>query len=133
MQALFELCIGVHEEMKHAVPDEDLTATETRIMRALGREQSLSQKQLGERTGTHKSQITRAFQSLQRRGLVDRFPNPADGRSYLVQTTPGVQDTLAAIMRTEDGLLERLLEGFSPGECDQLEKLLQRLVKNLRA
>lgn len=131
MQALFELCIGVRDEMKHTVPDGDLTATESRIMRVLCREQGLSQKHLGDRTGTHKSQITRAFQSLQKRGLVDKVPNPRDRRSFLVSATPGVQDTLAAILHTEHALSEKLLHGFTERERDQLEQLLQRMVANL--
>ena len=133
MQVLFELCVSIEEEMKRVVPRSDLSATETRVMRVLSREQGLTQKQLGERTGIHKSQITRAFQSLIKRGLVEKTPNPRDRRSSLVHPTPAVQGTLAEIVQAENQLVERLLIGLSTEEQRQLEQLLSRVVKNLRS
>jgi DNA-binding MarR family transcriptional regulator len=70
---------------------------------------------------------------LEKRGLVERIPDPADGRSLLVALTDkGLSKARAAIvedMRTE----AELLSGLSENERETLAELLRKLALSLEA
>ncbi len=134
MQDFFELMISIRDEMRTAtsVEDSDLSGVEISIMRTLARFPQLTQKELAERTGKHKSQVTRAFKSLAEKGLVKKTTNPEDGRSFLVETCAHVEPTLKGIIAAEDALITRLLHGFSKKETQQMENLVGRMLDNIR-
>ncbi len=134
MQSFFDLLIIIRDEMRQTAhdADNDLTTTEISIMRALAKSPRLTQKQLAERTGKHKSQITRAFKLLAGKGLVQKTINPEDGRSYLVETCPHVALTLQKIMDAEEALTDRLLTGFSQKEREQFNAMVVKMLHNIR-
>jgi DNA-binding MarR family transcriptional regulator len=75
--------------------------------------------------------LTGRLVSLEKRGLVERIPDPADGRSLLVSlTSEGLEKVRGAIiadMRTE----KELLDGLSQEEQQALAQLLQKLALSL--
>lgn len=77
--------------------------------------------------------LTGRLARLEKRGLVERLPDPTDGRSLLVGlTTMGLEKARAATV--EDMRLEaELLEGLSEEEQKILGGLLQKLALSLVA
>ncbi|MGW5261873.1 MarR family winged helix-turn-helix transcriptional regulator [Microbispora sp. NPDC004025] len=79
-----------------------------------------TQAALAESIGADKTRIIRVLDDLQRRGLIERSPDPADRRVRLLSITPEgrrVRDgAQAGIRRMEEALLARLpdedREGF---------------------
>jgi DNA-binding MarR family transcriptional regulator len=72
--------------------------------------------------------MTAALDRLERRGLVERLPNPADRRGSLVRLTDAgrktIDDAMEEHVRTEAGLLA----GLDDGERAQLSALLRKLL-----
>jgi len=72
--------------------------------------------------------ITHRLHRLERAGLVERVPDPDDGRGVLVQLTKaGVKlvDELAPLHLQNEA---RMLEALSERERDQLARLLEKLL-----
>lgn len=70
------------------------------------------------------SAVTMRLKALEKRDLLDRFPNPSDRRSLLAQlTTEGadlVDEVIPAQLTLEDSLLERM-------KAEDVEQLADRL------
>ncbi|MEM7692937.1 MAG: MarR family transcriptional regulator [Pseudomonadota bacterium] len=79
------------------------------------------------RFGRDKSQMTRAIQSLERKGLVARVPSQADRRVVFVRLTPPGEafvDTLRAVISQT---IDEILEPISPEERQYLKNVLSRV------
>jgi len=91
---------------------------------ALARQEQISPQSLG---------VTLA--GLEARGLVERRPDPADGRRAVLSLTPAGREVLRTRRSARTRALARALEaGFSPAELGQLQAaapLLERLAQLL--
>ncbi len=66
-----------------------LSIPEWRVIAVLAEQNGMTQQQLCARTGMDKVTVSRAAVALSRRALVERRPNPGDGRSRLLSLTQG--------------------------------------------
>jgi DNA-binding MarR family transcriptional regulator len=106
-----------------------LKILEWRVMAVLGdhADTGLTQRALTGAILTDKVAINRACKVLEKRGLIERVPNAADGRSHLmVLTAEGLAihaEVLPMALETQG----ELLAGFSAAEQEQLSAMLERL------
>ncbi|GAA1751395.1 hypothetical protein GCM10009810_09650 [Nostocoides vanveenii] len=82
---------------------------------------------LAERVHTEMSTVSRAVAGLERAGLLDRIPDPADGRAHLVTLTPGGHAVLANLREQRQAWFTELLHDWSDADVDHLLTLLRRL------
>ena len=75
--------------------------------------------------------VTGITDQLQLEGLVDRFPDPDDGRAYSVRLTAVGRRTFRKMARVHEGWVAELLNGVSPDEKEKLIGLLSRLKQHL--
>jgi MarR family transcriptional regulator for hemolysin len=68
---------------------------------------------------------------MERDGLIERTPDPADGRSSRVTLTPLAQARLPDAIAVQLQGNHEVLEGFTDAEAGQLIDLLTRLIGNL--
>jgi DNA-binding MarR family transcriptional regulator len=96
------------------------------LLSQVHRLQPVAPTQIAAATGTPLTTLRDNIQRLADRGLVRRVPNPADGRSYLLElTTRG-----DVLVRAAGEPLERayaLLEARLPRPLDEYQKLLDEL------
>lgn len=109
-----------------------LAAWEFDVLAALRREEpphELSPAQLIEATMIGSAAMTNRLDNLSRRGLVERLPNPRDGRSVLVRpTAEGAARVDDAMRRLAEREAEEL-RGLTRAEQATLAALLGRLVR----
>jgi DNA-binding MarR family transcriptional regulator len=109
----------------------DLEGWEFDVLAALrraGRPYVLSPGQLLGQTLVTSGTMTNRVDRLERRGLVQRMPDPADRRGVRVRLTPRGKERVDAALAD---LLDRereLLDGLSRTEQETLSALLRRLV-----
>ena len=99
-----------------------------RILAALHEFGPASQAELGRRCRIDRSDVVAAVTDLAGQGHVDREPDPAHGRRNRVTLT---RDGLAQLRRMDEALdrvQDDLLEPLSPGERQELTRLLGRLL-----
>ena len=99
---------------------------EALVLLAFSREGRLSMSKIGQRLMVHPTSATNIVQRLAAQGLVERVPNPADGRGMLASITP------AGLEVMEEATRDLVASGFSLGaltsaEHDQLFALLRKV------
>ncbi|MEU3713406.1 MarR family winged helix-turn-helix transcriptional regulator [Streptomyces catenulae] len=77
------------------------------------------------------STVSRQVRALVDRGLVERRPDPDDGRVTLLSATPSGRDTFEHYRRQRDAELAGLLEPWTPQDRADLIRLLGRLNNDL--
>lgn len=104
-----------------------LRTTEWRIMAVLGDSGPLTQRQLTQLTLMDKVPVSRACKELEQRGLAERTPNEADGRSHLLQLTTEGRGVHSGIMPLAKNIETELFSVLTESERHQLRDMLVRL------
>lgn len=99
---------------------------EALVLLAFSREGHLPMSKIGRRLMVHPTSVTNIIQRLAAQGLVERSPNPDDGRGMLATITPRGREVMEAATK------ELLATGFSLGalteaEHEQLFALLRKV------
>ena len=76
--------------------------------------------ELAKSMGLDKSTLSRTIDSLVKKGLVDRVPNPSDRRYTLINLTKGGASTCKQINSTNDAYFERIFKAIPKGEHDKI-------------
>jgi MarR family transcriptional regulator, organic hydroperoxide resistance regulator len=87
-----------------------LSAGETNLLACLAGTAPPTVRTLGDATGQRPSTLTGVLDRLERRGLVERRPNPADRRSTLIALTPAGVDAARQVAAAFERVAARLPE-----------------------
>ncbi len=101
------------------------------VLVALKDGDALSQKELARFARIEQPSMAQTLARMERDALIERVPDPTDGRSSLISLTAGALERLPAV---RDVLVEgnrEALDGFSEEEAATLTALLLRLLANL--
>ncbi len=74
--------------------------------------------------------MTRLLDRLERKGFLRRVPSPDDRRSMQLELTAAGKALRPKIVNALVSVLNRLLQGFTPQEVQQLQSLLARMIAN---
>lgn len=80
-----------------------------------------------ERTTLEKMQVSRALARLERDGLVERTPDPDDGRAYRVKLLPAGQSLYRKIVPMVQAREEYLLSDLTAAERKVLDSALEKV------
>ena len=99
---------------------------EALVLLAFSRQGSLPMSKIGQRLMVHPTSVTNIVRRLVGQGLVERSPNPADGRGMLATITPRGREVMEAATR------DLVAAGFSldaltTDEHEQLFALLRKV------
>ena len=83
--------------------------------------------EIAEGLGVHKSTASRAVATLERLGLVDRVPDPDDGRAQLLVPTASTQESVGEYRRKSHERLIAIMEDWDPAEVRTFARSLTRL------
>lgn len=86
---------------------------------------------LAERMLIDKSQVSRTVRELEDLGLIERTPDPNDGRSSLLRLTESGTERLADARLPQEGMLMRSLEAWSIEDIGSLSRLLHALATGI--
>jgi DNA-binding MarR family transcriptional regulator len=101
------------------------------VLRVLWEHEGLTHSELAEQLCVRPATVTNALKRMERAGFVKRQPDPEDqrvSRVYLTEAGRGIREK---VEETWNALEKQAFAGFSPEECDQLERLLLRVIENL--
>jgi DNA-binding MarR family transcriptional regulator len=105
----------------------DLAPPDAGILRLLRMTAGLSQQELAGRLGVHPSRLVALLDGLEKRGFVDRRPNPDDRRLYSLHLTKEGEEALGRIGKVAREHQEALLAALSLEERNMLGALLLRI------
>ncbi|MCO1659655.1 MarR family transcriptional regulator [Pseudonocardia sp. S2-4] len=97
------------------------------VLASCGREGPRTQLALAHQLGLDRTVMTYLLDDLQKDGLVERRPDPADRRARRVELTEGGRARLCDLAERLRQAEERLLDRLDPAERETLRQLLFRL------
>lgn len=95
----------------------------------------LTPSELAEIEGVKRPTATRILRGLEADGLIERTPDPNDGRSALITITAEGRERLRRLRRRKNAYLARRLRGLDSGDVASLERaaqILERLLEGDR-
>ena len=101
---------------------------EALVLLTFSREDRLPMRVVGERLMIHATSATHIVQRLEAQGLVQRVPNPDDGRGVVVRLTEAGRAAVQAALSELLAFERSVLAAISPDERAQLAALLRRLL-----
>lgn len=129
-EAWVYLLDDLNEGLRERYPD--VTPAQARIIALLDRE-GVRMGDLAERAQMTKQSLTELVVALERRGLVERRPDAADGRAKLVVPTKAGEQAMADGLEIVLSVHRRWTKLMGPSEMTTLMETLGRLVDALRA
>jgi DNA-binding MarR family transcriptional regulator len=118
-----------------AVAEDGLGAGTTAALATIRRDGPLTASELAEIERVKRPSMTRTLACLERLGLIERTPDPADGRSSLVSISTAGRDRLALLRRRKSAYLARRLAKLDPEEVATLARaaeILERMREDER-
>jgi DNA-binding MarR family transcriptional regulator len=100
------------------------------LIRLSGSEDGISIKDLAGSAGVSSRNVTGLVDTLERGGLAERVPAPADRRSVLARITPSGRTWLDEFRRPSHAAMAALFRGFTPAETALVRHLCLRVAEN---
>jgi DNA-binding MarR family transcriptional regulator len=118
-----------------AAAEAGLGAGTTAALASIKRDGPLTPSELAEIERVKRPSMTRTLACLDRQGLIERTPDPTDGRSSLVSISAAGRERLALLRRRKSAYLARRLEALDPEEVATLARaaeILERMREDER-
>ena len=103
-----------------------------KVFTTIVRHEPVTQSALAEMLLLDKGQLSRSVRELTELGLIERTPDPNDGRSSLLSATAHGRDRLADARGPQEGALLAALEDWRVEDIENLARLLHALVAGSR-
>jgi DNA-binding MarR family transcriptional regulator len=104
-----------------------LTPTSTAALATIERHGPLTPSELAEIERVKRPTVTRTLGCLEREGLVQRTPDPADGRSSLVSVNAAGRERLRRLRGRKNAYLARRMRDLPDAEVATLERAAEIL------
>jgi DNA-binding MarR family transcriptional regulator len=114
----------------------DLSPSQSSALAAIERHGPLTPSELAAREQVKRPTATRIIGCLEDAGLVERTPDPADGRSALIAATLAGRTLVRRLRTRKTAYLARRMEGLGAAEVAALEhaaEILERLLEDERS
>ncbi|MBM7646553.1 DNA-binding MarR family transcriptional regulator [Scopulibacillus daqui] len=109
----------------------DITPEQWTILRYLGGQDGITQKELSQKSGKDQATVTRILDILDRKELIVRQSNASDRRSFLVYLTEegkALRDTIEPIMQE---IYEKVFNGIPEEKLEIFLEVLNQVNENL--
>jgi DNA-binding MarR family transcriptional regulator len=107
-----------------------MTATAVSALATINRSGPLTPSEIAAIERVKRPSMTRTLGCLEREGLIERTPDPADGRSFLVAINDAGRERMTRLRRAKNEFLARRLRDLDPEEVETLARaaeLLERM------
>jgi DNA-binding MarR family transcriptional regulator len=101
------------------------------ILRHLQQDGPQNVSALAARLNLDGSTVTRQVTALQRDGLVERHPDPRDGRGTVIEPTQKGLAQVDAVRQARRALYDKVLHDWSPAQRADLARALERLTLSI--
>lgn len=104
-----------------------LPYSEIRCLMLFGNERYLTVKGIAERMGVAKSRVTKIVNDMNKKGLIERAADPADGRVRLLRLTAEGRRAVEQIADLQKRLQTKILEKLEPADRSRVISGLELL------
>lgn len=108
------------------------TSEQWKILIILWLEDGLTQQQLAGKTHKNKVSVVKLIDGLERRGLVNRCPEPKDRRSNRIFLMPKGKTIQAKMIKLAQQNLDQAATGIDAAEVTTCKKVLKQIISNMK-
>ncbi|MBS1844876.1 MAG: MarR family transcriptional regulator [Actinobacteria bacterium] len=112
---------------QEAAGESGLSPTQTAVLASISRSGLVTPSELARLERVKRPTMTRTLACLEREGLIERTPDPADGRSSLVAINEAGRERLARLRRRKSAYLASRLRKLDPEEVETLSRAAELL------
>jgi DNA-binding MarR family transcriptional regulator len=119
-----------------AAETSGLTPTSVAALATIERHGPMTPSEIAEIERVKRPTITRTLGCLEREGLIDRAPDPADGRSALVSINSAGRERLRRLRGRKNAYLAKRMRDLTAEEVETLERaaeILERMREGERS
>ncbi|MBN9419054.1 hypothetical protein ABS71_07530 [bacterium SCN 62-11] len=117
----------IERSISATLAEKDLTMAQFDVLATLRYSEGLSQKELAELLLVTKGNVVGLLDRLEKLDLVERRPDPDDGRSNRVHLTSPGRQKIEMVLPVHDRLVLKTLDCLGQEEVGTLRRLLQTL------
>lgn len=115
---------------RRKISDKDLLPSHQLMISFICRHPGSSQDSMVTNLGMDKTTITHRIAGLEKLGYIYRKISPDDARVRLVYPTEKAKELYPEIHDTYESFTDRILEGFTEEEIDELTRLTEKMRQN---
>ncbi|MFZ5846281.1 MarR family winged helix-turn-helix transcriptional regulator [Nocardioides pakistanensis] len=130
-EAVMTTLARLGRRMRQRLPGEELDLGAIWLMKVLRQRGPLRLSTLATALEVDASTVSRQVRHLEDRGLLERSPDPDDGRAHRIGLSPEGRTRLDAGAARRRRLVADLMTGWPPEDREQLRLLLTRLIDEL--
>jgi DNA-binding MarR family transcriptional regulator len=104
-----------------------LKIPEWRLLAVIAEADGITQLDIGLRTRMDKVTVSRAALAMQARGLIERRPNPNDGRSHVLRLSAAGDVLYQQVVPQALKLEKALFDGLDAKDLKQFSRLLEKI------
>jgi DNA-binding MarR family transcriptional regulator len=131
VDSLMHALLGIGRLMRHRGQGDTLDTGSFWLLRTLSASGTLRVTDLAVCANLDASTVSRHVAQLHSAGLIERTPDPVDGRAQRVKLSAAGADRIETALRARRALLEKSLELWDPRDLDQLDRLLTRFAADV--
>ena len=125
--------LGISRLMRQRGQGETLDTGSFWLLKALAASGPLRVTDLAVCANLDASTVSRHVAQLDSAGLIERTPDPVDGRAQRVKLSPPGAQRIKAALRSRRALLEKCLESWDARDLEELDRLLTRFAADVEA
>ncbi|HVE82281.1 MAG TPA: MarR family transcriptional regulator [Myxococcales bacterium] len=133
MRELWALDHALQSRSKAMAATIGLTGPQRVVVRLVGRFPDIAAGSLAELLMIHPSTLTGILQRLESRGMLERHPDPSDGRRIRLRLTPRARELDRETEGTVEMAVKRVLQRIPGGTVDSARELIDALTRELHA
>ncbi|MBO7746258.1 MarR family transcriptional regulator [Paenibacillus sp. MWE-103] len=130
-ELLYKVAGQLRRTYDELLREVDLHVGQDQLLCQLWREEGVTQAQLCERLNVEPPTVTNMLIKLEKKGIVSRKRDEADGRVSRVYVTPEGRALLKPVESIWHSVTEKLLADFPSEERARLVAMLRRMDRNL--
>ncbi len=112
--------------------NSEFSLTEARVLHDLAQIDQITASVLGQSLGLDPGYLSRIVKKFERRGFITRKPSPSDGRQFVISLTDLGEEAYAPLNQSSRDEIGDTLSELSPGERDELIKIMNRIKQILK-
>ena len=133
VESLMHALLGISRLMRQRGQGETLDTGSFWLLKALATSGPLRVTDLAACANLDASTVSRHVAQLDSAGLIERTPDPVDGRAQRVKLTHLGAQKIKAALRSRRALLEKCLESWEARDLEELDRLLTRFAADIEA
>jgi DNA-binding MarR family transcriptional regulator len=132
-ESLLRALLGIGRLMRQRGQGETFDTGSFWLLKALAASGPLRVTDLAVCANLDASTVSRHVAQLHSAGLIERTPDPLDGRAQRVKLSDAGTARFDAALRSRRDLLEKSLESWTRRDLEELERLLTRFAADVEA